>query len=196
MQIEHDYVTQRRNITMALVRDMHGHEAERVRDLWLQMCVEAGTPLPASAADPILTNLKQYAAHQAARCFVAEEQSTLIGFVTCCVMGHPITPGLVGEIEELYVQPGSHAQTVLVELVRQAVVFMKKGGVRSVHTRIGIGEESPKEGEERIFWQSLGWENDMTIYSIYSDVPGDPRLQQVWDGYQVHAQTETGDQNS
>jgi Acetyltransferase (GNAT) family len=179
---------------MALIRNMHEHEAERVRDLWLQMCAEAGTPLPESAASLILANLKQYAAHQAVHCFVAEEQHILIGFVTCCVTGHPVMRGLTGEIEELYVPPDPHPQTVQAELVRQAVAFMKGRGARSIHTRIGIGEESPKEGEQRAFWQSLGWENDMTIYSIYSDVPGDPPLQRVWDEYQVHVQTMANEQ--
>ena len=181
---------------MVLIRNMHEHEAERVRDLWSQMCAEAGTPLPESATSLILANLKQYATHQAVHCFVAEEQQILIGFVTCCVTGHPVMPGLAGEIEELYVQAGPYPQTVQAELVRQAVFFMKERGAGSIHTQIGIGEESPKEGEQRAFWQSLGWENGMTIYSIYSNVPGDPPLQRVWDEYQVYVQTMTNEQES
>jgi len=164
---------------------MHEHEAERVRDLWLQMCAEAGTPLPEKAAQQILGNLKQYAAHEDVCCFVAEEQHLLTSFLTGSVTGHPVMPGLSGEIEELYVQSGSDEQTVRAELVRQAVAFMQAQGARSVHVHIGIGDESPVEGKQRAFWQSLGWENDMTIYSIYSDVPGDPALQRVWDEYQV-----------
>ncbi len=176
---------------MALIRNMRDHEAERVRDLWLQMCAEAGTPLSEASASSILASLKQYATHQAVRCFVAEEQGVLIGFVTCSVTGHPVMPGLGGEIEELYVQSNPSAQTLQVELVKRAVAFMKGRGARSIHTRIGIGEESTDEGQQRAFWQALGWENDMTIYSIYSDVPGDPRLQHVWDVYQADAQPTT-----
>lgn len=179
---------------MAQIRNMHEHEAERVRDVWVQMCAEAGTPLPASSASLILANLKQYATHQAVHCFVAEEQHLLIGFVTCSVTEHPVMPGLTGEIEELYVQPDPHEQTVQAELVRQAVAFMQGRGARSIHTRIGIGEESPEEGVQRAFWQSLGWENGMTIYSIYSNVPGNTALQRVWDKYQTHAQTITNEQ--
>ncbi len=179
---------------MAQIRNMHEHEAERVRDLWLQMCAEVGTPLPESSASLILANLKQYATHQAVHCFVAEEQHILIGFVTCSVTEHPVMPGLTGEIEELYVQPDPHEQTVQAELVRQAVAFMQGRGARSIHTRIGIGEESPEEGAQRAFWQSLGWENGMTIYSIYSNVPGDPALQRVWDQYQTHIQTMSNEQ--
>jgi hypothetical protein len=182
---------------MTFIRNMHEHEAERVRDLWVQMCAEEGTPpLPETAVSLILANLKQYAAHQAVHCFVAEEQQALIGFVTCCVMGHPVMPGLAGEIEELYVQAGPHSQTIQAELVMQAVAFMKRCGASSIHARIGIGEESPKEREQRVFWQSLGWENGMTIYSVYSNVPGDPTLQRVWDEPQGHIQTMANEQES
>ena len=174
---------------MAQIRNMHEHEAERVRDLWLQMCAEAGTPLPEKAAQQILANLNQYAVHQDDYCFVAEEQHLLIGFLTCSVTGHP--PGRSGEIEELYVQSGPDEQTVQADLVRQAVTFMQARGARSIHVRIGIWEESPAEAEQRGFWESLGWENDMTIYSIYSNVPGNPTFQHVWDEYQARAQAET-----
>lgn len=176
---------------MTQIRSMEEHEAGRVRDLWLQMCIEAGTPLPASSAQLILTNLKQYATHQLAHCFVMEEQSVILGFITCCVQGHPVMPGLSGEIEELYVQPtetAMHRQTIKTDLVRQAVTFMLEQGVGSVHTRTCTGKECPEEEEQRIFWQSMGWENDMTIYSIYSNVPGDPTLQHVWDEYQAYVQ--------
>lgn len=149
------------------------------------MCAAAGTPLPESSAQLILSNLKQYATHQAVHCFVAEEQHILVGFVTCSVTGHPVMPGLTGEIEELYVQSNPKRQEVQAELVRQAVSFMQNQGAGNIHTRICVGKECPEERELRDFWRSLRWENDMTIYSIYSNVPGDPTLQSVWDAYQA-----------
>ncbi|HEX9134391.1 MAG TPA: GNAT family N-acetyltransferase [Ktedonobacteraceae bacterium] len=179
---------------MAQIRKMDEREAEGVRDLWLQMCAAAGTPLPESSAQLILANLKQYATHQAVHCFVAEEQHILIGFVTCSVTEHPVMPGLAGEIEELYVQSNPKRQEVQAELVRQAVSFMQTRGAGSIHTRMCVGKECPEEGELRAFWRSLGWENDMTIYSIYSDVPGDPTLQSVWDEYQAVNQSVTNEQ--
>jgi hypothetical protein len=117
---------------------------------------------------------------------VVEEQGNLIGFLTCSVTGHPIEPGLAGEIEELYVQPSiQQRQELLTELVRQAVVFMQAQGAMKIYVSIGIGEESPEEPEQRAFWHSLGWVNDSTIYAIYSSVPGDPALQHVWDEYRA-----------
>ncbi len=169
---------------MAQIRPMEERDSERVRDLWLQMCAEAGTPLSAASSQLILANLRQYATHQSVHCFVAEEQQAIIGFVTCCVSGHPVMPGLSGEIEELYVEARRHE--VQSDLVRQAVTFLQARGAGSIHTRICVGKECPEEGELRSFWNLLGWENDMTLYSIYSNVPGDPVLQRIWDEYQAH----------
>lgn len=176
---------------MAQIREMHEHEAEYVRNLWLQMCAEAGTPLGEKEAQQILANLQQYATHQEVHCFVAEEQHLLIGFLTCIVTGHPVMPGLSGDIEELYVQPDPHQKTTQTELVRQAVALMQAQGASSIHRQIGIGAESLEEGEQRTFWQSLGWENDMTIYSIYGNAPGNPALQHSWNEYNTHVQTKT-----
>ncbi|HLI68187.1 MAG TPA: hypothetical protein VKV19_00390 [Ktedonobacteraceae bacterium] len=174
---------------MAQIRIMREDEAERVRDLWLQMCAEVGTPLSAASAQQILTNLKQYPALQDVRCFVAEEQQVLIGFLTCSISGHPVLPGRSGEIEELYVRSGPDSQIVEAEMVKQAVIFLQTQGAGSIHTRVGIGAESPEEGERRAFWQALGWENDMTIYSIYRNVPGNPTLQRIWNAYKTNHQT-------
>ncbi|SRR5579871_156647 len=168
---------------MAQIRPMREAEAERVRDLWMQASAEMGTPLPEKSARQILANLKQYPAHSNVLCLVVEEQGGLTGFLTCSVTGHPVEPGLSGEIEELYVQAGPQQEALQAELVRQAVAFMQARGAMSIHTRIGIGEESPEEPEQRAFWQSLGWVNDMTIYSIYGSVPGDAALQRVWNEY-------------
>ena len=134
---------------MAQIREMRDNEAEYVRNLWLQMCIESGTPLSEKDAQQILANLKLYATHQEVRCFVAEEQHQLIGFLTCIVTGHPVMPGLSGDIEELYVQSGPHQQVVRAALVRQAVAFMQTHGASSIHMLVGIGEESPKEAEQR-----------------------------------------------
>lgn len=179
---------------MAQIRPIEEHDAGYVCDLWLHMCAEAGTPLPETSAQLILTNLNQYANHQLVHCFVAEEQHNLIGFVTCSVTAHPVMPGLAGEIEELYVQPGPQRHEIQADLVRQAVLFMQARGAASIHARICTGKECPGEEDLRAFWHSLGWENDMTIFSIYSTVPGDPALQRTWNEYQANIQVKTHEQ--
>src|SRR5260370_20626569 len=147
---------------MTQIRPMEERDAERVRDLWLQMCAEGGPPLPAVPSQLILANLRQYASHQLVHCFVAEEQQTIIGFVTCCVSGHPVMPGLSGEIEELYVE--ARRNEVQSDLVSQAVTFLHARGAGRIHTRICVGKECPEEGGLRSLWNALRSENDITIY--------------------------------
>ncbi len=172
---------------MISIRPMREDEAERVVALWQQMCVAGGSqPLPEIAARQVLANLRQYATSLLAHCFVAEENQALIGFVTCAILAHPIEPGNSGEVEELYVQPHAQRDQIRADLVRRAVHFLQAQGVVNIHTHICVGpNECPDEAGLRAFWQSLGWVNDMTIYSIYSNVPGDPQLQHVWDAYLI-----------
>ncbi len=166
---------------MIQFRVMREDEAERVRDMWLQMCAEVGTPLPEISAKMILANLRHYASHPMVRCFVAEEQGVLVGFITCAVRTHPVMPGLSGEIEELYMQAHQRKQEIRSHLVKQAVSFLRGQGVTNIHVTICVG--NPECVELHAFWQSLGWENDMTIFSIYDNVPGSPQLQLIWDEY-------------
>ncbi len=170
---------------MISIRPMRVDEAERVVALWQQMCVAGGSNLlPETALQQILANLRQYASSHVAHCFVAEEDQGIIGFVTCAVTTHPIMPGSSGEIEELYVQPHAQLDNIRADLVKQAVHFMQAQNAGSIYTQICVEpDECPDEAQLRAFWQSLGWINDMAIYSIYSDVPGDPQLQHVWDEY-------------
>lgn len=166
---------------MIYIRPMREDEAERVLALWQH---DGSEPLPEAAARLVLANLRQYAASTVAHCFVAEEDQALIGFVTCVVLTHPIEPCTTGEVEELYVRPHAQRDRICADLVRQAVHFLQAQNVVNIHTRICVGpDECPDEAAQRAFWQSFGWVNDMTIYSIYSDVPGDPHLQRVWDAY-------------
>jgi hypothetical protein len=46
---------------MAKIRPIEERDTDRVSDLWLQMCAEAGTPLSAASSQLILANLRQYA---------------------------------------------------------------------------------------------------------------------------------------
>lgn len=178
---------------MIQFRAMREDEAEPVRDLWLQMCADVGTPLSETSAKLILVNLRHYAAHPMTRCFVAEEQQVVIGFLTCVLNTHPIIPGLSGEIEELYVQAHEREQEIQAQLVKQAVNFLQEKGAASIHVNICVGD--PECVEATTFWQSLGWENDMTIFSIYSNVPGSQRLQRIWDEYRIPPQDVIDDVN-
>lgn len=138
-----------------------------------------GTPLRPDDAQRVRTVISRYPGHDRAFCFVATEADQVFGFVTCAVLDHPVLFGREGEIEELGVVPHARQRSIKAALVRHVVLHLKQHDVDSIHTRVATDEPG-----ERTFWRSLGWDNTMTIFSIYSNVPGDPRLQQVWDEYQ------------
>jgi GNAT superfamily N-acetyltransferase len=165
---------------MADIRLMQPHEAAQVRDLWLDNCARLGTPLPDRAARQILDNLTRTPAHPDAHCVVAVEDGTIIGFLTCSISGHPVMPGRSGKIEELYVQPSHRRWATQAALVRHTVGVLKQQGAQTIHVLTGLDKD---EARGRAFWRQLGWVNDMTVFSIYESVPGDPHLQGVWDDY-------------
>jgi hypothetical protein len=44
-------------------------------------------------------------------------------------------------------------------------------------------EVATDDAETTAFWQAAGWDQETVLFTIYADVPGDPTLQTVWDGY-------------
>lgn len=154
---------------------MQADEVEQVFELWDAGCIAAvGTPLREDDARRVRTVLSRYPGHNRAFCFVAVEHGTVIGFVTCAVLEHPVLLGSSGEIEELALAPGQPAQ-IKTALVQRAVEELKRHAVASIHTRVDL--DAP---QDRAFWDGLGWANDLTIFSIYRSVPGSPALEQVW----------------
>ena len=148
---------------MDQIRKMLEREAEAVLNLWNDNSLEAaGASLSAPEAAGVLAALRRYAAHPQAFCLVAEAESGLVGFLTACVSAHPVLEGLSGEIEELYVQPQSRRGGIGSVLVKQAAAMLRQLGVGTlrVHT-------CAKSELARAFWQSLGWEQDLEVYSRY-----------------------------
>ena len=161
------------------IRPMKIPEAEAVRDLWNEACVKAvGHPLPENSSNKVLLNLRKYPQNETYHCLVAETGDQIVAFLTCGVRGHPIGPGLVGEIEELYAQSGY--EQAKMALVKEAVIIMKRQGASVVTTRVAVDEP-----DDLAFWQSLEWEQDTVNFNIYSNVPADPKSQAVWDSYQA-----------
>lgn len=163
---------------MAEIRSMREDEATQVVGLWSAQCAAIDAPLREADARQILANLKHTTFHTDAYCFVAVEQTVVIGYITCSIVQHPIMPGCAGEIEEMFVQP--QHQAIKTELVQYAVRALQQHGVRTIRVLTGTDEDA---AEERAFWRHFGWSNDMTAFSIYADVPGDAALQHVWNEY-------------
>lgn len=148
---------------MAQIRKMLEHEAELVLRLWNENCLEAaGAALSDRDAANVLALLRQYASHKDVFCLVSEEQDGLVGFLTARAASHPLMQGLVGEIEELFVQPHHRRSGIGTELVNHAVSILRQQGASPL--RVLACAESPTARE---FWRSLGWEHDLDAYSLY-----------------------------
>ena len=127
-------------------------EAESVLHLWNDNSLEAaGASLSASEATGVLAALRKYAAHPQAFCLVAEAESGLVGFLTAHTASHPVLEGLVGEIEELYVQPHARRGGIGSALVQQAAAMLRQHGAGTL--RVHACAESPVA---RGFWRAWG----------------------------------------
>lgn len=162
------------------IRLLEQHDLEVVLALWQEACIEAvGHPLPEDSAKRVLDMLGRYITHEECHCFVAETDTKIVGFVACVVLDHPVQSGYVGQIEELFVQPDQDRPAIQTELVKQAVIQLKRQGVGMIYTLIDVEEPA-----QMAFWKQLNWSPDMMRFSVYSNVPADPDLQAVWDSYQ------------
>mgnify|MGYP001143178690 FL=1 len=114
---------------MFQIRKMRLTEAAQVLELWNENCLEAAQrSLSADESTSVLIALGQYAAHPQAFCLVAEVNGELAGFLTSHLSSHPILEGLVGEIEELFVQPQVRRSDIGSALVREAVNLLRQQG--------------------------------------------------------------------
>lgn len=165
-----------------IIKPITSSEVEPIVALWQQNCADLGTPLPEHAIEQIRSNLQRYGTQPDAYCYVALDTGVVVGYLTCAITSHPIMPGRAGEIEELHVIPRRGRRAIEIALVERAVRLLQHHGATSIHVRTGVERD---EARHRAFWRQLGWANDMTIFSIYENVPGAPELQQVWAAYRT-----------
>jgi len=147
---------------MAQIRKMMESETGQVLALWNENCVEAaGRSLSDSESASVLRLLRQYTSHRDAFCLVAEEQGQLVGFVTACLLAHPVMEGQIGEIEELYIQPHARRRGIGSALVNQAVALLRGQGASPIRTHVCADSPVAKS-----FWQHLGWEQCVAVFSL------------------------------
>ena len=150
---------------MAQIRKMTESEAGQVLALWSENCVEAaGRSLSDDESVNVLRLLRRYASHRDAFCLVAEEQGKLVGFVTACLLSHPVMEGRCGEIEELYVQPHIRRRGIGSDLVNQAMALLREQDASPIRTHIRADSSVAKS-----FWRHLGWEHDLAVFSLYGE---------------------------
>lgn len=161
---------------MQTIRAMQISDVETVLALWNEACIEAiDEGLGDISKERIRKNLTQYATHTDCHCLIAEKDNEIVGFITFCILNHPIQSGYGGEIEDLYVQEGHRDSDVSETLVHQAVLQMKQQGAGVINTRVDADD-----ADALTFWHKLNWSQDMVNFTIYSNVDDDG----VWDSYQ------------
>jgi len=153
-----------------LIREMRVEEASTVRDLWNEMCEVADARVPGgwgrldeSSLALIAGNLARTPAHPDALCLVVEEEDDLVGFVTASVQGHPTSPGITGEVEELYVRDGDAATER--ELATRAIDWAFERGANAVVAYEGSG--APWTDASIEFWRTLGFDIDRVVLHRY-----------------------------
>jgi GNAT superfamily N-acetyltransferase len=152
---------------MADVRRIREEETPAVTALWADYAAELGEPtdgLTDEAREAVSRHLEANASHAQATCLVADADGAIVGFVTAAVFTHPTLSGVLGDIEEIYVQP-AHRRSGVGTLLAQGILDWiddHGGEVMKVRIGRGLGEDAAIR-----FWESLGFESDMVECSLY-----------------------------
>ena len=155
------------------IREMRRDEAALVRDLWNEgrNARDALVPggwgrLSSKSLERIRDNLERTPAHPDALCLVAEDdEGQIVGFATLSLTGHPVIPGIGGEVEELHVRDVPNADSLRRELARSAIVWLRSRGANVVVAYAAAN--APWTEEEVDFWRSAGFEIDRVILHMY-----------------------------
>lgn len=147
------------------IRDIHQCEGTIVSDLWDRMCreTEGGGPLTDQGRQNLSRMLAMSAWHRDAFCLVAADGIELVGFVNGRVSdGDGLLPGLLGEIDSLYVVPERRGEGISRALADAAVKRLKRQGADTIRHLSCRGAL-----DDHRFWQGLGFEPDMVCLSLY-----------------------------
>ena len=147
-----------------MIRPIQIDEAGPVAALWNANCQEA---CACSLSEEELANVVRLLGVSVdcaqAWCFVAIEDGAIVGFITFVLRPDPRGLGAsAGEVEELYVQPHMRGRGIGKQLVNKAVATLRLEGVSVIRGATDRGAT-----EAHAFWSKLGWENDLTLFTLY-----------------------------
>lgn len=150
---------------MAEVRRIADGEGEPVAELWDEQNRTGidGGPLSNRGRFNIARMLDIAAWHERQLCLVAVEDGRLVGFACARIdAGTGLLPGLVGDIDALYVTPRARGRGTSSALAKAAVAELRARGAGVIHNLVCIGDD-----EAQAFWQAQGFERDMVCLSLY-----------------------------
>jgi GNAT superfamily N-acetyltransferase len=147
------------------IRTIKDGEGEIVASLWDEQARTAvdGAPLSERGRRNIARMLDMAAWHHRQMCLVAEDDGRIVGFACGGLdAGSGLLPGLVGEIEALYVTPQACGRGTSGALARAIVEQLRERGARTIRNLVCIEDE-----EAQAFWVAQGFERDMVCLSLY-----------------------------
>lgn len=150
---------------MADIRRITDGEGETVAALWDEQNRTGidGSPLSERGRRNIARMLDIAAWHEHQLCLVAVDDGRIVGFVCVNIdAGTGLLPGLVGEIDALYVTPEAHGRGTSAALAQAAVSELRARGAGTIHNLVCIEDD-----EAQAFWQAQGFERDMVCLSLY-----------------------------
>ena len=150
---------------MAKIRRIADGEGETVAAMWDEQNRTGidGGPLSERGRRNIARMLDMAAWHERQLCLVAVEDDRIVGFACASInAGTGLLPGLIGEIDALYVTPPARDQGTGAALARSAVAELRTRGAGVIRNLVCIEDD-----EAQAFWQALGFERDMACLSLY-----------------------------
>jgi GNAT superfamily N-acetyltransferase len=99
-------------------------------------------------------------------CLVAVDGEKIVGFVNGTLdTGDGLLPGVLGQIEALYIVPYARGRGTGRRLAEAAAAWLREhGAVWTIRSLVCAGD-----AEAIAFWSSLGFEADMTCMSLYRE---------------------------
>jgi GNAT superfamily N-acetyltransferase len=140
-------------------------EGEMVAALWDEQNRTGvdGSPLSDRGRRNIARMLDMTAWHERQLCLVATDDGQVVGFVCASIStGTGLLPGVIGEIDALYVTPAARGQGTSSALAQAGVAELRARGAGTIHNLICI-----EDRDAHVFWQSQGFERDMVCLSLY-----------------------------
>jgi ribosomal protein S18 acetylase RimI-like enzyme len=149
---------------MVEIRRIRADEAERVTKLWDDACraVPGGAPLSERGRRNIARMLRAAAEHPEIFCLVATVGGAVVGYTVGRVSGHPVLPGLEGELEDLYVVPAARERSIGGRLADAAIARLRDAGAGVISIHVDADDE-----EAQAFWTSRGFEGDTVRFALY-----------------------------
>jgi ribosomal protein S18 acetylase RimI-like enzyme len=148
------------------IRRIRADEAELVTQLWDDACraVPGGAPLSERGRRKIARMLHAAAEHPEVFCLVADEDGRIVGYTVGRVSGDPLEPGLVGELEDLYVVPDARDRSVGRRLAEAAITRLRDIDAGVIWAHVDADDEAAQA-----FWAALGLKGDVVRFSLYPD---------------------------